>query len=146
MESVAQLLPAHLRADAITAAYLHDVGYGYPDTGFHPIDGARLLPSLGYPSTVCHLVAFHTAAEVEAETRGLDPAVFEPFRSAGVPGLAVADDLLWWADLSTGPSGEAYTLDQRLAEICRSDPKTPIRPWCFQSWRLACPRWVQPGR
>ncbi|MEV3965727.1 HD domain-containing protein [Nocardia sp. NPDC050193] len=117
MESVSHLLPAHLRADAITAAYLHDVGYGYPNTGFHPIDGARLLHSLGYTGIVCHLVAFHTAAAIEAEVRGLDPAIFEPFRLPEVPELPVADDFLWWADLSTGPSGEAYTVDQRLEEI-----------------------------
>ncbi len=119
MESVAHRLPSPLRGDAITAAYLHDVGYGYPDIGFHPIDGARLLQSLGYSPVVCHMVAFHTASEVEAEVRGLDRSIFEPFALDDVPGLSIADDFMWWADLSTGPSGEAFTVDERLAEILR---------------------------
>ncbi|MGW4330802.1 HD domain-containing protein [Nocardia sp. NPDC004573] len=119
MESVAGLLPTELRADAIMAAYLHDVGYGYPDLGFHPIDGARLLRSLGYSLVVCHLVAFHTAAEVEADVRGLDVGLFEEFRLVGITGLDAADDFMWWADLSTGPNGEDFTVDERLAEILR---------------------------
>lgn len=119
MESAANLLPDHLRADAVKAAYLHDVGYGHPDLGFHPIDGARLLRSRGYSPVVCHVVAFHTAAEVEAEVRGLDPSVFEEFRLSDVAGLDVVDDFMWWADLSTGPNGEDFTVDQRLREILR---------------------------
>ncbi|SNY80371.1 HDIG domain-containing protein [Nocardia amikacinitolerans] len=119
MESVAELLPVELRADAVTAAYLHDVGYGRPDIGFHPIDGARLLRSLGYSRAVCHLVAFHTAAEVEAEVRGLDAHIFDEFRVVDVAGLDMADDFLWWADLGTGPNGEDFTVDERLTEILR---------------------------
>ncbi|NEW25460.1 HD domain-containing protein [Nocardia cyriacigeorgica] len=117
MASVAKLLPGDLRGDAVTAAYLHDVGYGHPDLGFHPIDGARLLRSLGYSPVVCHLVAFHTAAEVEAEVRGLDSAIFDEFQLSGVAGLEKAEDFLWWSDLSTGPNGEDFTVDERLAEI-----------------------------
>ncbi len=119
MESVAELLPPGLRADAVTAAYLHDVGYGHPELGFHPIDGARLLQSLDYSPVVCHMVAFHTAAEVEAGVRGLDAGLFDEFRLTGVTGLDTADDFLWWADLSTGPNGEKFTVDERLAEILR---------------------------
>lgn len=85
MEGVAALLPTELRADAITAAYLHDVGYGHPDTGFHPIDGARLLRSQGYSHVVCHMVAFHTAAEVEAEVRGLSRKLLDDFASGTYP-------------------------------------------------------------
>ncbi|MEU7764530.1 HD domain-containing protein [Nocardia sp. NPDC049190] len=119
MESVAKLLPAGIRADAVTAAYLHDVGYGHPDIGFHPLDGARLLQSLGYSQVVCHIVAFHTAAEVESEVRGLDPRMFDEFRLTDVVGLDMADDFMWWADLSTGPNGEEFSVDERLAEILR---------------------------
>ncbi|MDR7166916.1 putative nucleotidyltransferase with HDIG domain [Nocardia kruczakiae] len=117
MESLAGRLPSVLRADAIAAAYLHDVGYGHPDVGFHPVDGARLLRSRGYSAVVCHIVAFHTAAEVEADVRGLEPSMFEPFALHDVPGLRIADDLMWWADLSVGPNGETMTVDQRLSEI-----------------------------
>lgn len=119
MESVEKLLPADLREDAVTAAYLHDVGYRHPDLGFHPIDGARLLRALGYSPVVCHLVAFHTAAEIEAEMRGLDAGVFDEFQLSGVAGLEKAEDFLWWADLSIGPNGEDFTVDERLNEILR---------------------------
>lgn len=117
MEGVAAHLSAELRADAIAAAYLHDVGYGHPDIGFHPIDGARLLRSRGYSQVVCHMVAFHTAAEVEAKVRGLDSELFDDFRLVGIPGLDKANDFLWWSDLSTGPNGEPFTVDRRLEEI-----------------------------
>ncbi|MBO0856180.1 MAG: HD domain-containing protein [Nocardia sp.] len=119
MASVAEHLPAELRADAVTAAYLHDVGYGHRNLGFHPIDGARLLRSLGYSDVVCHVVAFHTAAEVEASVRGLDAGVFEEFALDGIAGLDMVDDFMWWADLHTGPNGEDFTVDQRLSEILR---------------------------
>ncbi|MET8655124.1 HD domain-containing protein [Nocardia aurea] len=119
MECVAELLPVQLRDDATTAAYLHDVGYGHPETGFHPIDGARFLRDLGYSRVVCHIVAFHTAAVVEASVRGLDASVFDEFRMDDVDGIDTADDFMWWADLSTGPNGEDFTVDQRLAEILK---------------------------
>ncbi len=117
MESIADQLPEHLRSDAIDAAYLHDVGYGHPVTGFHPIDGARLLKSLGYSPVVCHLVAFHTAAVVEAEVRGIDLGAFDEFRLEDVVGLDRADDFMWWSDLSTGPNGEPFSVDERIDEI-----------------------------
>jgi hypothetical protein len=117
MESVADLLPEHLRDDAITAAYLHDVGYAESGLGFHPIDGARLLRSLGYSPVVCHLVAFHTASVVEADVRGIDPRVFEEFKVEDVPKLELANDFMWWADVSTGPSGQSFTVDERIDEI-----------------------------
>lgn len=118
MESIAENLPEYLRADAVTAAYLHDVGYAVPGgLGFHPIDGARLLRSLGYSPVVCHLVAFHTASVVEADVRDIDPAVFEEFEVGDVAGLELANDFMWWADLSTGPSGQAFTVDERIDEI-----------------------------
>ncbi|MFD5179769.1 HD domain-containing protein [Nocardia sp. NPDC058379] len=117
MESVADQLPEQLRSDAIDAAYLHDVGYAHPVIGFHPIDGARLLKALGHSAVVCHLVAFHTAAVVEAEVRGIDLAAFNEFRLDGVADLDRANDFMWWADLSTGPSGQPFSVDERIDEI-----------------------------
>src|SRR4051812_12470414 len=58
--SVAHLVPAHLRSDLIVAGTLHDIGYGQPISGFHPIDGARYLAKLGFSTMVCHLVAHHS--------------------------------------------------------------------------------------
>jgi hypothetical protein len=113
------MLPGHFREDAITAAYLHDVGYGHPVTGFHPIDGAILLESLGYSPVVCHVVAFHSASVVEADVRGLDLAVFDRFKATDVAELDVVDAFMWWADMTIGPNGEAFTVDERLDEILR---------------------------
>jgi len=46
--SVAHLVPAPLRSDLIVAGTLHDIGYGHPISGFHPIDGARYLAKLAF--------------------------------------------------------------------------------------------------
>ncbi|MFC9436747.1 HD domain-containing protein [Nocardia sp. NPDC057030] len=119
MESVAHLLPEELRQEAITAAYLHDVGYGHPETRFHPIDGANLLQSLGYSSVVCHVVAFHSASVIEADVRGFDLGVFDRFKVVDVPGIDMVDAFMWWADMTTGPNGETFTVDERLDEILR---------------------------
>ena len=42
---------------SVAAAWLHDIGYapGIRDTGYHPIDGARHLQRLGWPSASCNL-------------------------------------------------------------------------------------------
>lgn len=117
VERIAELIPEHLRDETVTAAYLHDVGYGYPVLGFHPVDGARLLAERGYSTTTCHLVAFHSASTVEAEVRGIAPDVFDPFALEGISGLDGANDFVWWADMSTGPTGQPVTIDQRLADI-----------------------------
>ena len=115
-ELAQQLAPTHLREAVVTAAYLHDVGYGHVETGFHPIDGAMLLEELGYAPEVCHLVAYHSASVVEAHVRGLDPRIFDRFTVVN-DGLDTALDVLWWADMTTGPTGESLTVDERLAEI-----------------------------
>lgn len=118
VEQVAHLVPESLRAEVVTAAYLHDVGYGYPTSGFHPLDGAELLEARGYSHTVCHLVAFHSASTVEADVRGIDPKALDQFAMLDeVPGIDIANDLVWWADMTTGPTGETLTLDERLADI-----------------------------
>src|SRR5664279_2302487 len=67
-ERVSFALEQAERATLICAAWLHDIGYapGVRLTGFHPLDGARLLRSLGVETRVCALVAHHSAAHVEA--------------------------------------------------------------------------------
>ncbi|QLY33296.1 HD domain-containing protein [Nocardia huaxiensis] len=117
VKRVAHRLPENLRSETVVSAYLHDVGYGYPDTGFHPIDGANLLAARGFSPIVCNLVAFHSASTVEAEVRGIEAEVFDRFRLVDVAGLDRATDLVWWADMTTGPNGELFTIDQRLSEI-----------------------------
>lgn len=115
-ESAAMLVAPHLREDLVAAAYLHDVGYAHQDSGFHPLDGARLLASRGYSAAVCHLVAHHTASLVEATHRGIPPAEIERFTVAGED-IQKADQVLWWADMTTDPTGETVEAETRLAEI-----------------------------
>ncbi len=72
--SVAKMMPPALRAESIVAATLHDIGYGHPVTGFHPLNGARYLACSGFSQTVCHLVAHHSASTYEAEEREISLA------------------------------------------------------------------------
>jgi hypothetical protein len=104
-----------LRADLVAAATLHDIGYGHPETGFHPLDGARYLSKLGFSHVVCHLVAHHSASTLEAELRGIDLAAYADF--AVDQDLGPAHQLLWWADMTTGPQGQDLTVEDRLDEI-----------------------------
>jgi hypothetical protein len=111
----AHRVPPALRADLVTAAVLHDVGYGHGDTGLHALDGARYLADGGYSRIVCNLVAHHSASTLEAEERGINLAVFRAFRVE--QDLGAAHAVLWWADMTTGPRGESVPVEQRLIEI-----------------------------
>jgi hypothetical protein len=102
------------RTLAVAAAWLHDIGYA-PDlasTGFHPLDGARFLQRDGWETRLCGLVAHHSCASFEAEERGMTGALEEWPRDEG----PVAD-VLTAADMTTGPTGERCTVEQRLTEI-----------------------------
>lgn len=99
----------------VCAAWLHDIGYApaIVDTGYHPLDGARYLRVLGWPDEVCRLVAHHTDAAKQAEGEGLADQLCAEF----APTDDFKQDILWTADVTTGPSGERVTLDERLDEI-----------------------------
>jgi hypothetical protein len=103
-ESAHVVSPA-LRADLIVAATLHDIGYGHPVTGFHPLDGARFLAGLGFSPPICHLVAHHSASTYEAEARGIDLGAYAEF-AMDREDLGPVHAVLWWADLTTGPKGQ----------------------------------------
>ena len=100
---------------AEASAWLHDVGYAgdLVRTGFHPIDGARFLRRAGWPEEVVCLVANHSCATVEADARGLG----EVLRSEFPDEPSAARDVLWAADATTGPNGERFTVEQRVAEV-----------------------------
>lgn len=115
-EAVASRVPAALRADLAAAAVLHDIGYAHPETGFHALDGARFLSSVGFSARVCHLVVHHSASTWEAEERGLDLALYAGF-SVGAVDMGPAHAVLWWADMTTGPGGDDVTVEDRLDEI-----------------------------
>jgi putative nucleotidyltransferase with HDIG domain len=113
VEVASRLDPAH--SDEIAAAaWLHDVGYA-PDvatTGFHPVDGAGFARSERMPELVVSLIAFHTGSEVEAQQRGL----LEELNTFATPPLAVLD-IVTYADMTTSPTGEPISAEERVAEI-----------------------------
>ncbi len=110
--------PAWARGDLVAAAVLHDVGYSpsHATLGFHPLDGAAHLRSLGFSPLVQDLVATHTCAALEARERRLDLALFDPFIDPHTE-TGYLRCLVTWADLNTGPDGHTVTVDARLAEI-----------------------------
>lgn len=112
-----ELVGVELRADLMTATTLHDVGYAWPDTGLHALDGARFLKREGFSTVICRLVLCHTASHVEAEERGIDLGLFDAFEVDA--DLGQAHRVMWWADLTTGPQGQSVTVETRLAEIQR---------------------------
>ncbi|GAB2986929.1 HD domain-containing protein [Amycolatopsis acidiphila] len=96
------------------AALLHDIGYA-PDLavlGFHPVDGARYLASIGTSPRLVNLVAHHSAACHDAEP--LDLAyLLDDYEDERTP----ERDALWWADMTTGPDGETLTFIERMTEV-----------------------------
>jgi hypothetical protein len=109
-------LPDVDAVELVAAAWLHDVGYSAEmvETGFHPLDGARHLRRLGtVPERVVRLVAHHSCAVIEAEERGLASELLGEFSREESP----TADALWYADMTTGPDGQRFDVDVRLAEI-----------------------------
>lgn len=104
-----------LRGDLVIAATLHDIGYAHRSTGFHALDGARFLAAQSFSTIVCDLVARHSASEIEAEVRRIDIAVFDEF--ANDADLSAAHSVIAWADMTTSPTGETVTVEERLNEI-----------------------------
>ncbi|GJF07283.1 metal-dependent phosphohydrolase, HD subdomain protein [Pseudonocardia sp. D17] len=117
----------------VASAWLHDIGYS-PEIGytrFHPLDGARYLRKAGWPAAIVNLVAHHSGARYEADQRGLGAELAEfPFPAG--PML----DALVTADLTTGPSGERLTYDERIAEIL---DRYPVDDPVHQAWLTAGP-------
>ena len=102
-------------ADVLTAAaWLHDLGYApdIRDTGFHPLDGAVWLRKAGFDDRVSALVAYHTCADIEAEERGFADRLKAFPRETSL----VADALLY-ADMTSGPDGQDFSVGARLDEI-----------------------------
>jgi len=111
---LARAVPADERNLLVIAGWWHDLGYA-PElvvTGFHPLDGANFLYVQGNSERLCALIAHHSAAEFEAEERGLLDSLAVWPREEG----AVAD-ALWTADMTTGPDGRRVTYSERLEEI-----------------------------
>ncbi|MFF2786749.1 HD domain-containing protein [Streptomyces sp. NPDC058049] len=107
-------VPEQDRELLVAAAWLHDIGYApqLRDSGFHPLDGARYLASLGAGGRLVRLVAHHSGAVYEAEQRGLSAelAAYEREESAVL-------DALTCADMTTGPAGQRLGFTERIDEI-----------------------------
>lgn len=96
------------------AAVLHDVGYSpsLAQTGFHPLDGADYLISVGAPTRLADLVAHHSCAVIEAGLRNLT-AEFSKYSDE----RGVTRDALWYCDQTTTPDGEVTNVFDRMAEV-----------------------------
>ena len=98
----------------VAAAWLHDIGYapGLKTTGFHPLDGAQHLRAVGWPESVCGLVAHHSGSRFVAHARGLDDplAEFEYQQN-------LLSDALTTADQTTGPNGRPMTVTERIDDM-----------------------------
>ena len=114
-DRTASTIPAGERSLVVAAAWLHDIGYApeIDQTGFHPLDGARWLRRHGFDERLAAFVANHSCALWEASLRGLADELRAEFPHEE----SAAADALWYADLTTGPDGQAFTVAQRLAEI-----------------------------
>ena len=103
----------------VAAAMLHDVGYAprIAQTGFHPLDGALYLRSIGLSERLCSLVAHHSEADMTAAQHGvldLDQQ-FPRERS-------LLADALVYADMHSAPDGQMIRAEHRLADIARRRP------------------------
>jgi putative nucleotidyltransferase with HDIG domain len=121
---VAEVLSDEDAGLLVAAALLHDVGYARSlnRLGFHAVDGARFLRAQGQ-ERLASLVAYHSGARFEAEERGLveELAAF-PVEDGPVM------DALTFADMTTGPTGQPMTLEQRIEEVQRRYPADdPVR-------------------
>lgn len=132
--TVAQVAPQWVHQDQVddvtTAALLHDIGYreDLATTGFHPIDGAAYLAAAGFSPLVCHLVATHTAAHLEARARGIPETAFTPYL---LPTLNTTMEraVLAYADLTTLHTGQSCTVTERLETILERYEEGPVREY-----------------
>jgi hypothetical protein len=103
----------------VAAVWLHDIGYGpeLAKSGFHPLDGARFLRTIGVDvdDRVARLVAHHSCAVHEARVRGLERELLAEFDREDSPPY----DALVYCDMITGPGGEAVGFLDRMDEIGR---------------------------
>ena len=98
----------------VAAAFLHDVGYSAEarDCGFHPIDGAEFAREHTFPESVVGLIAHHSAAWAEADERGLRQQLSRFLLPA-----RVFVDVITYADLHTGPTGQHTDPADRIREV-----------------------------
>ena len=118
-ERLGLLFGADEAAMLVAAATLHDVGYSprIAQTGFHPLDGALYLRSIGLSERVCALVAHHSEAGILAAKQGILDLEHQFPRERSL--LA---DALVYADMHSAPDGQMIRAEHRLADIARRRP------------------------
>jgi putative nucleotidyltransferase with HDIG domain len=116
VEELFETVPAEDREILLCAAWLHDIGYGElaRDTGFHPLDGARMLDRRRWPARIAALVAHHSAARLMARELGLAGEL-----GAYPDEASAVSDALTYADQTTGAQGERLPIEQRMADMLR---------------------------
>ncbi|MDR7275032.1 HDIG domain-containing metalloprotein [Catenuloplanes atrovinosus] len=122
-EQLAAAVPPVDREILIASAWLHDIGYGElaRATGFHPLDGARLLDRHGWPIRISSLVANHSGACFVAAVHGLE-AEMAHYPDEASP----TSDALTFADQTVGSRGEPLAIDDRIADMLhRHGPGSP---------------------
>jgi HD domain len=112
---IAHVIPLADRDLLVAAAYLHDVGYApeLSKTGFHPLDGARWIRDHGPGGRLACLVAHHSCAVYEAQMRGLRDILLSEFEAED----SATYDALVFCDMTTGPTGERLSFDERVSDI-----------------------------
>ena len=118
-ERLGVLFGADEAAILVAAATLHDVGYSprIAQTGFHPLDGALHLRSIGLSERLCGLVAHHSEAAMLAAEQGILDLEHQFPRERSL--LA---DALVYADMHSAPDGQMIRAEHRLADIARRRP------------------------
>jgi len=113
------LFGADEAAMLVAAATLHDVGYSarIAQTGFHPLDGALYLRSIGLSERLCGLVAHHSEAGILAAKQG----ILDLDRQFPRERSLLADALVY-ADMHSAPDGQMIRAEHRLADIARRRP------------------------
>ena len=110
---LAVVLPPARRDLLVAAASLHDIGHaaGLVRTGFHPLDGALYLESLGL-TDLAALVAHHSGARYVAAELGLGAALGRfPFREDPLT------DALTAADQTVDQEGRPVGVEQRMRDM-----------------------------
>ncbi len=116
VEEFFDTIPATDRETLVSAAWLHDIGYGElaRQTGFHPLDGAHLLDRHGWPARLSALVANHSGARLVAREWGLAEQL-----SRYADEASPVSDALTYADQTTGSEGERLAIADRMAGMLR---------------------------
>lgn len=98
------------KEEAYTLGVLHDIGYEFPDTGYHAVDGAsRLTKEKGLEQFIPY-VAWHSTSKYEcAELQLTNPYPF--------PSNLLLHNALWVADFTITPQGHPTSLEQRVSDI-----------------------------